>query len=109
MKYTPLDDLLARPRVRALRVLLRHADWVTSSDLYDACGVSDVDLERNAFAVVLSALVRSGDIQRCLVPTGRRRLSRPSSVGQYRITDNGRESLRALIESANPHPSEFCA
>jgi len=107
VKYIPLDEMLSRPRIRALRALYRHADWVSSPDLYDACDVSEVPVERKTFASALNVLIRANDIERRAVRTGLMDGERSRTIGQYRITNGGRASLRASIESANPHPSEF--
>ncbi len=109
MKYIPLDEMLSRPRMRALRALHRHADWVSSPDLYDTCNVSELADDRKTFANALYLLLRTERIERRLVPTGLRDGGRARTIGQYRITNLGRADMRASIESANPSPLEFQA
>jgi hypothetical protein len=105
--YFPIDELLARPRVRMLRVLVRYDDWMGSDDLYDACEVPEDPRARNSFSVELSRLVRVGEIERRKVRVTRLYRSKMGSIGQYQITDKGREMLRDLIARTLPSPEEF--
>lgn len=59
--YVPLDELLAQPRTKLLRAI-RFFDWVTSDDLFLACGVADH--ETDAYSQALARAVKAGNIER---------------------------------------------
>lgn len=87
LHYIPLDELLARPRYRILRRLLR-ADWLSAFDLFDSLDVPDYDgaltPERRTYSATLTHLVRAG-----MVEADHGRLP-----GVYRITETGRVAAR---------------
>lgn len=80
-RYLPVDELLELPRVRVLRVL-RHFDWLGSSDMLLALNEPNYDAVWRA----LVAHIKDGNIER-----------RGSGPHEYRITQRGRAELAKLM------------
>lgn len=97
-RYRPLDEVLARPRMRILRAL-RRFDLASSLDLFLA---SSDEHNRMAWSNALTHLVRGGLVER--VPVRERGYNdRAITVSYYRITPAGLaeiEQLRADYECA---------
>ena len=88
--YRPWEEILSL-RVRILRAI-RHFDWVTAGELFDAMGVEQNhdSLERNACQTAMTRLVRGGLVQvRKPISTGRL-----GHLSVYRITPSGLQRLR---------------
>ena len=85
--YVPLDEVLAKPRIRILRQL-RHHDWTIAVELLDLIGTTSAS-ERNRYACVLGSAVVAGLVER------RDRFG----TFEYRITQAGRAALRAAFDS----------
>jgi hypothetical protein len=64
-RYIPIDELLQRPDVRALRAL-RWFDWVTAEEIGDTLGLPppDESPQRNTLVAAITRLVNRGEIQR---------------------------------------------
>lgn len=103
-KHVPIDELLALPRVRILRRLLR-AGWMDSFDLREACEVGEN--ERNKFSTNLCDAVSYGDIERRDLRGGEALKIKLGTTRQYRITQAGAAKLAALLASAQPDPMDF--
>lgn len=105
-QYKPLDEALAKPRVRILRQLELFGDWVAANDVLFALSVADGDYrdrtandwgtrERNNYTQHLSRLARSPLVERREAPS---LLSRTVTlVYDYRITEAGRSELARLL------------
>lgn len=89
--YEPIEDILARPKVRILRAL-RWFGWVSGEDLWLALDVpewntTDADAdnsERNRMQTMLGYLTRTGRVETC-------------QRGVYRLTDLGRADLARTL------------
>ncbi len=84
--YAPLDETLAKPRVRILRVL-QHFGWATTEDIRIALDVPPVAIEWDRLNTATSRLTRDGHLERA----GKF----PEFI--YRITPSGRRELQAEL------------
>lgn len=88
--YEPIEDILARPKVRILRAL-RWFGWVSLHDLADALDVAFVTGESNEEWKSLY------DSIRYLVKTGRVEARGSSWDTEYILTDLGRADLARTL------------
>jgi hypothetical protein len=95
IRYNPLDEILADPRVQILRAL-RRFDWVECVDLFEAMGVSLEPIERNRYSAVLSRLTRGAFAAR-REPTTSWKPGRQFNL--YRITQSGIDELARLMRT----------
>lgn len=91
--YEPIEDILARPKVRILRAL-RWFGWVTAADLFTALDLSDWvrngdNRERLNYTSTLRGLVNAGRVER----DGHGR----GVEHAYRLTDLGRADLARML------------
>lgn len=98
-RYVPLDELLARPAIRALRVL-RRCDWLSAGEIGDILGLptegsstSPQSPERNRLSSALGTMKRRGQVEHRRTQA----IATRGLVHEYRITARGRTDLaRAL-------------
>ncbi len=106
MKYTPLDELLARPRVKILRILNR-CDWFDSFDLYEACGAGAGTEGYGKFQSAVQDAVTCGDVDRRAFLKGKLTQGKTGALCQYRVTAQGRAKLARLLAASTPSAREF--
>jgi len=97
-RYVPIDDIVQMPKVRVLRAI-RHMGWVEAPDLYEAMDLDDDRRIRSRHHTGLSRAVAAGHVER-RVCTQRRtdgNGNRLIEVFEYRITQAGRDALRAVL------------
>ncbi len=103
--YTPIEDILDRPRVRLLRAM-RWLDWIEPRDLFDQIELveSSVDCnrDRDRHWRGISALHAEGAIEQRSV----RQMSKGNGAqrkwiekNEYRITKAGKDLLRRMLEA----------
>ncbi len=83
--HFPLDEALARPRIKALRAL-RFFDWCSMGDLCVACEIAETRSAENTFRQSVARAVSLGEIEQ---------LNRRTDA-LYRITPKGRATLVEL-------------
>lgn len=90
--YEPLDEILASPTVRVLRVMRRH-DWITCETLLDVLEIEDIK-GRNNISGTLQHLARQGDVaqDKSSFP----RLYRIAKAGIYKLNKAHERYLRGL-------------
>jgi DNA-binding MarR family transcriptional regulator len=93
-RYIPIDELLQRPDIRALRAL-RWFDWVTAEEIGDTLGLPppDESPQRNTLVAAITRLVNRGEIQRRPAPHGSH-----GARFEYRITAKGRARVERRLQ-----------
>lgn len=97
--YVPLDELLAMPRIRIVRTLLRFG-WAEGVDIFEALGdVLHDPRVNNNYSVVLSRLVRERALKRREIVNGK---GRSGGRYEYAVTLLGRVELAMAMRRTQP-------
>lgn len=102
-RYIPIHDLLESPRIRILRLLVRH-DWLSGHEIAEHLGVLWSPQIRNAYATHLSRMRKAG-LLISRDPGQGSRCNWGNTFGtfggpDYRISDAAAKDLPRIIDRA---------